>query len=133
MSQSGANKIHQCTGERSTTGWRRWLYLSKLWRPNKNIPQRHNQLLFGDAMGVVRRLEKEELQLSRGRASAHISNRLEFHQKPNLSSYSKSKDSTGSKPVWINVRNAGLLNGFSASEGCVCITQHYKSYLNTND
>lgn len=59
MPQSRAT--NKCTTvpkrERSTTEWRRWPYLSKLWRPDKNVPQRHNQFLFGDAMGVVRRLE----------------------------------------------------------------------------
>lgn len=62
--------------ERSTTEWKQRPYLSKLWCPNKNIPQRHNQLLFGDAVGVVRRLAevmgKQELIRSRGSVSAQI-------------------------------------------------------------
>lgn len=79
MPQSRAktnSPLYQRQRKRSTTKWRRWPYLSKLWRPNKNIPQRHNQFLFGDAMGVVRRLEevmgKQELKISRGSVSAQI-------------------------------------------------------------
>lgn len=37
-----------------------FLYLGELRSPGENGPQRLNQLLFGDAVGVVRRLQWEE-------------------------------------------------------------------------
>lgn len=45
-------------GQKGTNEWRLRPYLSKLRRPNKDVPQGHDQFLSGDAMGVVRRLEQ---------------------------------------------------------------------------
>lgn len=44
--------------ERGTNERRQRPYLSELRRPNEDVPQGQDQFVSGDAMGVVRRLER---------------------------------------------------------------------------